>query len=41
VKCRGCGAMNEFKGISKDRLLCFKPECAGRVTLEDATPANG
>lgn len=41
VKCRGCGAMNEFKGVSKDRLICFKPECSGRVSFEDVAPTNG
>lgn len=39
AKCRGCGVMNTFTGIAKERLLCLKPECVRRVTATsvDAT----
>ncbi len=36
VKCKRCGEMNEFHGLAKDALLCFKPNCVNRVTREKA-----
>ena len=34
VKCRGCGSLNTFRGVSQERLLCFKDECPNRVKRE-------
>lgn len=31
VKCKRCGKMNAFAGISEDSLLCFVPNCPNRV----------
>jgi phage FluMu protein Com len=35
VKCRGCGYMTTFTGVSKDKLMCFIAECPGRKKLTD------
>ena len=40
VKCRGCGALSTFHGISKDMLLCFKEGCLGRQKRSDAVKAG-
>lgn len=37
VKCKRCGKMNAFAGISEDSLLCFIPNCPNRV----ARPEKG
>jgi len=36
VKCRGCGNMNTYHGLSKERLLCFVDPCPGRVSKREA-----
>lgn len=36
VKCRGCGGLNTFHGISQERLLCYKEQCPNRQTRTDA-----
>ena len=36
VKCRGCGSVCTFHGISKEKLLCFTEHCPARKTRTDA-----
>lgn len=35
IKCRACGEMSIFKGISQEKLLCFKENCPGRVKRDE------
>jgi len=37
VKCRGCGALGTHHGVPKEKLLCFKEDCANRKTRGAAT----
>lgn len=37
VKCKRCGKMNAFAGISEDTLLCFVPNCINRVKRPEKT----
>lgn len=36
VKCRGCGNLHPFTGMSKAKLLCYKEGCGNRKTMADA-----
>jgi phage FluMu protein Com len=36
VKCRGCGTLATFHGISQENMLCYKEVCPGRKTRSDA-----
>lgn len=35
VKCRGCGTLCTFKGIPKEKLLCFVENCPARKSRDD------
>ncbi|OGZ16368.1 MAG: hypothetical protein A2494_00600 [Candidatus Lloydbacteria bacterium RIFOXYC12_FULL_46_25] len=39
VKCRACGELNVFQGISQEKLLCFKENCERRVKRDDKREA--
>lgn len=41
VKCRGCGDFAVFHGESKDKLLCYKENCANRITLNGVKATGG
>ena len=33
VKCKRCGTIRTIKGVSKDKLVCFKYPCPNRVAV--------